>query len=32
MLKINFLWGRVGVDELVDGVEEFEVEGEEVVL
>ena len=32
MVKVDFLWGGAGVDELVNGVEEFEVVGEEMVV
>ena len=32
MVKVGFLWGGAGVDELVNGVEEFEVVGEKMVV
>ena len=32
MVEVGFLWGGAGVDELVNGVEEFEMIGEEVVV
>ena len=32
MVEVGFLRGRAGVDELVNSVEEFEVEREEVVV
>ena len=32
MLEGSFLWGMLGVDELVNGVEELEVVGKKVVV
>ena len=32
MVKVSFLWGGAGVDELVNGVEEFEVVRKKMVI
>ena len=32
MVEVGFLWGGAGVDELVNGVEEFEVVREKMVV